>query len=329
MVKLTESRVQTILHSFKNKKVLVLGDLMLDRYLTGQVSRLSPEAPVPVVDIENEYSRLGGAANVGNNIMALGGTPLLIGIVGDDHSGQELKNIMSKQGFVTDGILTDPGRPTTVKTRVIANNQHVVRTDKEVKTDINSEISTSLKEVFSLFLNEVDAVIIQDYNKGLITKELIEYGVSAANDLNKIVTVDPKFDHFFDFLNVTVFKPNRGEAEEALGKKIKTEEQVIEAAHILFDRLNCLCLMITLGEQGMAIFNQNREVQFIPTRARKVHDVSGAGDTVISSVTLSLSAGASFEESAILANYAAGIVCSEVGIVPITAEILKKGIFSS
>lgn len=329
MVKLTESRVQTILASFKNKKVLVLGDLMLDRYLTGQVSRLSPEAPVPVVDIENEYSRLGGAANVGNNIMALGGTPLLIGIVGDDHSGQELKNIMSKQGFVTDGILTDPGRPTTVKTRVIANNQHVVRTDKEVKTDINSEISTSLKEVFSLFLNEVDAVIIQDYNKGLITKELIEYGVSAAKDLNKIVTVDPKFDHFFDFLNVTVFKPNRGEAEEALGKKIKTEEQVIEAAHILFDRLNCLCLMITLGEQGMAIFNQNREVQFIPTRARKVHDVSGAGDTVISSVTLSLSAGASFEESAILANYAAGIVCSEVGIVPITAEILKKGIFSS
>ena len=329
MAKLTESRVQTILNSFKEKKVLVLGDLMLDRYLTGQVSRLSPEAPVPVVDIENEYSRLGGAANVGNNIMALGGTPLLIGIVGDDHSGQELKNIMSKQGFVTDGILTDPGRPTTVKTRVIANNQHVVRTDKEVKTEINSEISTSIKEVFSQFLNEVDAVIIQDYNKGLITKELIEYGVSAAKDLNKIVTVDPKFDHFFDFLNVTVFKPNRGEAEEALGKKIRTDEQVIEAAHILFDRLNCLCLMITLGERGMAIFNQNREVQFIPTQARKVHDVSGAGDTVISSVTLSLSAGASFEESAILANYAAGIVCAEVGIVPITAELLKKGIFRS
>ncbi len=178
-------------------------------------------------------------------------------------------------------------------------------------------------------MSEVDAVIIQDYNKGLIIKDLIEYGVSTAKDSNKIVTVDPKFDHFFDFLNVTVFKPNRGEAEEALGKKIKTEEQVIQAAHILFDRLNCLCLMITLGEQGMAIFNQNREVQFFPTQARKVHDVSGAGDTVISSVTLSLSSGASFEESAILANYAAGIVCSEVGIVPITPELLKKGIFSS
>ena len=329
MVKLTESRVQTMLHSFKEKKILVLGDLMLDRYLTGQVSRLSPEAPVPVVDIENEYSRLGGAANVGNNIMALGGTPLLIGIIGDDPSGQELKNIMSQQGFVTDGVLTDPGRPTTVKTRVIANNQHVVRTDKEVKTAIGPEISTRIKEVYSLFLSEVDAVIIQDYNKGLIIKDLIEYGVSTAKDSNKIVTVDPKFDHFFDFLNVTVFKPNRGEAEEALGKKIKTEEQVIQAAHILFDRLNCLCLMITLGEQGMAIFNQNREVQFFPTQARKVHDVSGAGDTVISSVTLSLSSGASFEESAILANYAAGIVCSEVGIVPITPELLKKGIFSS
>ena len=328
MVKLTKSRLQSLWGSFKKKKVLVLGELMLDRYLTGQVSRLSPEAPVPIVDIENEYSKLGGAANVGNNIMALGGIPFLVGIIGDDNSGLELKKIISEQHFTTKGILIDRERPTTVKTRIIANNQHVVRTDREIKGEIGPEISKKIERIISQLISQVDAVIIEDYNKGLITKKIIHTTVSTAKKFNKLVAVDPKFDHFFDFSDVTVFKPNRREAEEALGLRIETKEQALQAANMLFDRLNCRCLMITLGEEGMAIFNHDREVQFIPTQARKVHDVSGAGDTVISSVTLSLVSGATFEEAATIANFAAGIVCAEVGIVPITAELLENGIFT-
>lgn len=327
MVKLQKKRVLSLLNSFRGKKILVLGDLMLDRYLMGQVHRLSPEAPVPIVEIDAEYSRLGGAANVGNNVMALGGTAFLVGIVGNDNSGQELINLMEEQGFLKNGIIVTENRPTTVKTRVIANNQHVVRTDREIKEELEPELSGQVKSVLAKLIPEMDAVIIEDYNKGLVTKEIIDFTVSFAREQQKIVTVDPKFDHFFDYRDVTVFKPNRREAAEALGMKINNREQIIRAANTLFDRLNCHCLMMTLGEDGMAIFNREREVQFIPTRARKVHDVSGAGDTVISTITLSLVAGTELAEAATLANFAAGVVCSEVGIVPITPEALIEGMF--
>ena len=329
MLELTELKVNSLLKSFKNKKVLILGDLMLDRYFMGQVSRLSPEAPVPIVEIEEEYSRLGGAANVGNNIKALGGIPYLVGIVGEDNIGKELLNIVAGQGLPTEGILSDSSRPTTVKTRVIAHNQHVVRTDREVRNELNSEVANRIKNVISKIISEVDAIIIEDYNKGLITKEIIDFVVNKAKNHDKIISVDPKFDHFFDYKDVTVFKPNRREAEEVLGIRMNSKEQVVEAANSLFDELNCRCLMITLGEQGMAIFNHDRDVTFVPTRARKVHDVSGAGDTVISTVTLSLSSGATFEEAATLANFAAGSVCGEIGIVPITPESLLKTMFHS
>ncbi|HDL17899.1 MAG TPA: D-glycero-beta-D-manno-heptose-7-phosphate kinase [Bacteroidetes bacterium] len=328
MVKLQKSRVQSLLNSFRGKKILVLGDLMLDRYLMGQVHRLSPEAPVPIVEIDAEYSRLGGAANVGNNVMALGGIPVPVGIVGNDNSGQELMDLMAKENFLKDGIVVAENRPTTVKTRVIANNQHVVRTDREIKKDLEPELSEQVLSLLAKLIPAMDAVIIEDYNKGLVTKEIIEFTVTSARDQGKIVTVDPKFDHFFDYRNVTVFKPNRREAAEALGMKIENKEQVVRAAHTLFDRLGCQCLMMTLGEDGMAIFNREREVKFIPTRARKVHDVSGAGDTVISTITLSLVAGMELEEAATLANFAAGVVCGEVGIVHITPEALVEGMFN-
>lgn len=312
---------------FAGKKILVLGDLMLDRYLTGQVSRLSPEAPVPIVEIEQEYSRLGGAANVGNNILALGGIPYLVGLIGRDNSGKELMNLMMEQGFPTQGIIEVADRPTTVKTRVIAHTQHVVRTDREVKDEIDSGIARRVTSIISDLIPEIDAILIEDYNKGLITQQIIEFVVTVAKKHDRIVTVDPKFDHFFDFREVTVFKPNRRETEEALGMRMRNRQQVIQAAHLLFERLRCRCLMMTLGEEGMAIFNHEREVRFVPTRARRVHDVSGAGDTVIGTVTLSLASGTSFEEAATLANFAAGIVCGEVGIVPITPSLLLEGMF--
>ena len=328
MVRLERGRVKQLLKSFEGKKVLVLGDLMLDRYLWGEVSRLSPEAPVPIVEIRDEYSRLGGAANVGNNILSLGAVPYLVGLVGADNSGRELVAILKESGFPSDGIIVDPSRPTTVKTRVIAHTQHVVRTDREVRDPISPEIEQRVKETLDRLLPEMDAVILEDYNKGLLTPSVIRYAISRSKEAGKIVTVDPKFDNFFAFQGVTVFKPNRREVEQALGVRLQTREEIARAAQTLFQRLNCECLLITLGEQGMALFNSRNEARFVPTRARKVHDVSGAGDTVISTLTLALTAGASFEEAASLANHAAGIVCGEVGIVPITPEALLEGMFS-
>ena len=327
MIQLGRKRVKQLLKEFRNKKVLILGDLMLDRYLWGQVSRLSPEAPVPVVEIEKEYSRLGGAANVGNNILSLGAVPYLVGLVGADNSGRELISILEESQFPSEGIIVDGNRPTTVKTRVIAHTQHVVRTDREVRTPISPEIEERVRATLDRLLPQMDGVILEDYNKGLLTPSLIQYAIARSKELGKIVTVDPKFDNFFAYRGVTVFKPNRREVEMALGVRLQNRDDIAHAAETLFRRLECECLLITLGEDGMALFNSRNEARFVPTRARKVHDVSGAGDTVISTLTLALTAGASFEEAASLANHAAGIVCGEVGIVPITPEALVEGMF--
>jgi rfaE bifunctional protein kinase chain/domain len=327
-MKFRKDQIETFLKAFRGKKVLVVGDLMLDRYLWGQVTRLSPEAPVPIVEIEDEYSRLGGAANVGNNLASLGAVPFLVGIVGADNSGRELLRLMKEQDLSTEGVLIDEGRPTTVKTRVIAHTQHVVRTDRESREPVSATMLQRLKDLLREMLPDMDAVILEDYNKGLLVPELIHFVIGEAKRQDKIVTVDPKFDNFFAYRQVTVFKPNRREVEGALGVRLQSRDDVTRAAEELFRRLECECLLITLGEDGMALFNSDRKARFIPTRARKVHDVSGAGDTVISTLTLALTAGASFDEAAALANYAAGIVCGEVGIVPITPESLLNGIVS-
>lgn len=327
MVNLTKDQVETLFKKFENKKVLVLGDLMLDRYLRGQVTRLSPEAPVPIVEIEEEYSRLGGAANVGNNISKLGAIPYLLGVVGEDTSGQELLEIMKKDRFPTDGILKTSDRPTTVKTRVIAHSQHVVRTDRENSNPIDSQILEKLKKIINDLLADSDAVIFEDYNKGLITDELIRFVIGEAKKKNKIITVDPKFDHFFEYKGVTVFKPNRRETEGILGVRLDSEEQIKASMQFMHNKLECENIMITLGEHGMALYTGKENTKFIPTRAQKVADVSGAGDTVISTMTVCLLAGATLEEAATIANYAAGVVCGEVGIVPITKERLLEGMF--
>ena len=283
---------------------------------------MSPEAPVPVVDVESESTRLGGAANVANNIASLGGVPILIGVAGKDTAGNELRSLLKGMGFTAEGIIEDATRPTTVKTRVIANHQHVVRIDQEIKDNVNEEIQSKILGTLKSSLGALDGIILEDYNKGVVCKELIPEIISLARTQKKIITVDPKFHNFFEYKNVTVFKPNRKETEEALGKRLTDSQSVEEAGRELIKRLDAENVLLTLGEKGMSLFERGGSVTNVPTRARNVADVSGAGDTVIATLTMAIAAGATVQEASALANFAGGIVCGEVGIVPIERDTL-------
>lgn len=297
---------------------------MIDRYVWGRVSRISPEAPVPVVEVDSETSRLGGAANVANNITSLGASAFLVGVVGNDRSGEELRQFLINDKNSSDGIVTDASRPTTVKTRVIAHDQHVVRIDSEDKKDVNEEIQQKIFSALEKNIDGLDGIIIEDYNKGVVVKDLLVNIIALAKKKNKIVTVDPKFNNFFEYKNVTVFKPNKKETEEALGKKLKTEDDVVAAGKILLEKLNAENILLTRSEKGMSLFQKNGSMTTIPTMARHVADVSGAGDTVIATLTLLLAAGATIQEASEIANTAGGIVCGEVGIVPIDPGVLQS-----
>jgi rfaE bifunctional protein kinase chain/domain len=324
LVTFTNSRLQTLFENLTGKRVAVIGDLMLDRYFWGSVARISPEAPVPVVEVESESTRLGGAANVANNIASLGGIPFMVGVVGDDDSGKALTGIVRECGFPEEGILVDAARPTTVKTRVIANHQHVVRVDREVKHDIAEGVQSRFLDVLRRNAGSLDAIIIEDYNKGVVVKSLIKELVEFAKKNRIIITVDPKFNNFFEYKQVTVFKPNRKETEEALGVRLNDQASVEQAGRTLVERLEAENVLLTLGEQGMTLVEGAGQMTHVPTAARRVADVSGAGDTVISTLTMVLAAGGSIREASMLANVAGGIVCGEVGIVPIdSGELLK------
>lgn len=317
-----KNNILDVILRFENKRIAIIGDLMLDRYLWGSAIRISPEAPVPVVDIDQESNRLGGSANVANNIITLGGIAYPIGLIGNDHNGNTILELMNSDKFVTDGIIKDPNLPTTVKTRVIANNQHVVRIDRENKHKISEKSYQLLFSFIEANIKTFDAIIFEDYNKGVITKELIKNVIDLAKKHNIPVTVDPKFDNFFEFKNVDVFKPNRKEAEEAIGQKIKSDEDLFMVMQSIQKKIGCDNLLLTRGEKGMALMEKNGEITLINTRARNIADVSGAGDTVISTLTMALVSGATPKEAAVISNFAAGIVCEEVGVVPIRKEIL-------
>ena len=316
------SKFDELKEKFYGKKVAVIGDMMLDCYFWGSVSRISPEAPVPIVEIDNEFFRFGGAANVALNILKLGGIPVPIGVIGNDNDGDIFKNLLNDSGIQADGIFIDKSRPTTAKSRVIADGQHVVRIDKESKEYISSETSQKLFAFLNRSIDDLDALILQDYNKGVLSYDLIKESIETANNKGKIITVDPKFNNFFSYKNVTVFKPNKKESEDALGVKFKTEEDIIKAGEKLISKINSQYLLLTLGEKGIALFDKENNYWRIPTKARKVADVSGAGDTVISTLTVALSAGADIKTASYLANYAGGLVCEEVGILPIEIDYL-------
>lgn len=322
---ITEAKLKTIFRKSKGRKIAIIGDVMLDKYVYGSISRISPEAPVPVVDIDKTEYRLGGAANVANNIKALGAEPVLIGVIGNDYDSKHYLDVMKMLGLSTAGIIKDNSRPTTAKTRVIAHSQHVLRVDSEIKDDISNNTRRKIIEFFTKNIKSFAAVILQDYNKGVLTKEVISQIISVCRKHKKPVYVDPKFHNFFEFRNVTVFKPNRKETADILAMKIDGEDSVKEAGRILIDRLNCEYLVLTRGEKGMMLFDKEKNktvILNIPTKARRVADVSGAGDTVISTIAVMLAGGANIIEAVMLANQAAGIVCEEVGIIPIYKNAL-------
>jgi D-beta-D-heptose 7-phosphate kinase/D-beta-D-heptose 1-phosphate adenosyltransferase len=310
--------------NFKQAKVLVIGDLILDEFIWGDVSRISPEAPVPVVWVNSETFMPGGAANVANNIHALGGQACICGVIGSDERGRVMVDELRRKNIDVEGIVIDNERPTTLKTRVIAHHQQVVRIDREkvdgIDDNIIGQMSTYLKEKIS----EVDAVLIEDYGKGVIIPRLIQELVSLAQRHKRIITVDPKEEHFSFYQNVSLLTPNNHEAGVALGKKIKTDQQLEESGLALLNNLNARAVLVTLGENGMRLFeNKDRSVH-IPTVAQEVFDVSGAGDTVIAAASTALASGASMLEAAHIANYAAGIVVGKVGVNIATQEELLE-----
>lgn len=322
MIKIDSKRLKELKKGFKNKKIAIIGDMMLDCYIMGETKRISPEAPVPVVEVYDEFYRFGGAANCANNILHLTGEPFPIGVIGNDGEGIRFIDILQELKISNRGIIHEPNRPTTIKTRVIAANQHVVRIDKETKADITEDNVRKILSILEEHKNSIDAIILQDYNKGVMTASLIDEVIAFARKNDILITVDPKFSNFFRYKGVTVFKPNRKEAEDVLGIKIRTDEDVRFAGEKLLDELKADYVLLTLGEGGIAVFEKGKEHKRMPTKARKVADVSGAGDTVISTLTIALAAGANIYEACYLANYAAGIVCEEVGIIPIEIDKL-------
>jgi D-glycero-beta-D-manno-heptose-7-phosphate kinase len=317
-----ETRLYEIFSSIQNKFVAVIGDVMLDRYIWGKVSRISPEAPVPVVDVLRRSNHLGGASNVALNIKSLGGVPVLFGVVGRDSNATELRDIFHQTNVITDFLVEDADRPTTVKTRVIAGSQHVVRIDYEDRQQISADTMRRVLERLEAHLGSIHSIILQDYNKGVIGPELIREVIALARSRDIPVLVDPKFTNFFEYRGVTVFKPNRTETEEALKCRLTDAESFETAARELRNRLECEHVLLTLGELGMLLLQSDGSVTRIPTKARKVADVSGAGDTVIATMAVAIAGGATLTEASQIANFAGGLVCEEVGIVPVDRDAL-------
>ncbi|MBI4354781.1 MAG: D-glycero-beta-D-manno-heptose-7-phosphate kinase [Candidatus Omnitrophica bacterium] len=318
-------RLRRLVAAFPRPTILVVGDVMLDEFIWGKVDRISPEAPVPVVWVQSESVMPGGAANVASNIRALGGKVQLAGLIGTDRWGEGLLQTLAKRGIGTAGLIREASRPTTVKTRVIAHHQQVVRVDREARSAptlsmINRIVATVRKQ-----LKAVDAIILEDYGKGVITRELLEQVVPMARAQRKIIMVDPKEEHFDLYQEVTAITPNRSEAGAMVGRELDTEENVRRAGQDLLRRLRCEAVVITLGEDGMCVMEQHGRCTRIPTVAQEVFDVAGAGDTVIAALTLALASGASMPEAAVLANYAAGIVVGKVGVATANPkELLAK-----
>ena len=312
---------------FRRAKVLVVGDLMLDEFIWGKVSRVSPEAPVPVVWVQSESVMPGGAANVANNIRALGGQVSVIGVIGQDRWGGALLDDLSSRRIDTTGIVK-ADRPTTVKTRVIAHHQQVVRVDREQRERLPASVVGRLIASAQARIKDVDAVIIEDYGKGAITRELLESVIPLARTHRKIITVDPKEEHIDLYRRVTALTPNRAEAGAAVGRELESDAQVQRAAEELLRRLECEALLVTLGEDGMWLFEPRGGNVRIPTVAQEVFDVAGAGDTVIATFTLALASGASLEQAARIANQAAGIVVGKLGVAVVTPAELRATLSS-
>jgi len=310
------SRAEEILSRLPSVRVLVVGDLMLDRYITGFVDRISPEAPVPVVRVDEESSAVGGAGNVATNVAALGAACHVVGCVGDDDDGRVLVETLARVGVGVEGVLSLPGRPTTVKTRVLARRQQVVRVDREHDGDIDPDVVEQMVGVLERLDDPSQVVILEDYNKGVLVERVIR--TALAQGSGRFTVVDPKRLRFFAFEGCTVFKPNAKELSDALGELLHPEDPSwVESTR---RRLGCANLLLTLGEHGVALGTADGGYLRIPAAARSVYDVSGAGDTVTAVTAACLGAGASVAEAAILANHAAAIEVGKAGVATVSPE---------
>jgi D-beta-D-heptose 7-phosphate kinase/D-beta-D-heptose 1-phosphate adenosyltransferase len=320
MIKYDPKKIRRIIQNFEGRRVLVLGDLMLDRYIWGDVSRISPEAPVPVVEVQKSTSCLGGAGNVSQNLKSLGALPLPVGVVGEDEEGLWIKKDVGEGR----GIFVDASRPTTVKTRIIAHHQQVVRVDLERKRAITPEVEEKIVRL--IHKENYEGIIVSDYNKGIVTEGLMKRVLPYAKGRRMPVFVDPKIENFRLYSPVTFISPNHIEAEKIVHHPCCTDAEVEKAGQEILASLASLYLIIKRGEQGMSIFEQGKKPIHIPTNAREVFDVTGAGDTVIATAALALLSGATIQEAAILANAAAGVVVAKIGTATCSPEELLSAL---
>ena len=318
------NRIEKITSNIGKARVLILGDIMLDEYLYGAVSRISPEAPVPIVEVNQDQIRLGGAANVANNIRALGDEPILIGTIGLDDAAIKLSHLLKENGISKDYLIDDKDRCTTIKTRIIANSQQVVRADRENRAEISDKIEKRILDRINSVIDKIQAVILSDYGKGVITSTLLQKIIPLCIEKGIFIAVDPKDANFFNYKQVSVVTPNHHEAGFVAGRKIRTEHDLEIVGKKLLDKLQARSLLITRGEKGMALFHDSGKMDLFPTVAKKVFDVTGAGDTVIASFVSAMAAGAELTEAAEVANCAAGVVVAEIGTATVSGKRLKE-----
>ncbi|HZI60826.1 MAG TPA: D-glycero-beta-D-manno-heptose-7-phosphate kinase [Pyrinomonadaceae bacterium] len=319
---LTRNRVNEILRTLRDRNVVVLGDVMLDEFVWGDVTRISPEAPVPVVDVRRESVHLGGAANVLANLIALGARGTVVGVIGKDEAGKRLRNGLSELGTdANDNLIVDHARPSTIKTRIIAHSQLVVRADRESRTPVSSQIEDRIISAIKEALRHANAFVVSDYDKGVVTPRILGEILPFAYERVPVL-IDPKLRNFNFYRPATLVTPNHHEALRMSDSEDQSDDGSRDAASVIRKKLGCNAVLITRGDRGMMLLEGDGEPVYVKTAAREVYDVTGAGDTVIAALAAALAAGTSMIEAATLANHAAGIVVGKVGTATATAEEL-------
>jgi rfaE bifunctional protein kinase chain/domain len=326
MTEILTDKVRKLQQSGPKPNILVIGDLMIDHYIIGDATRLSPEAPVPVVNVKNEFTTPGGAANVAQNLLSLGSKTSLAGITGDDADAERLTNILSNEGILADGIFKDATRPTTVKTRVMAGSHQLVRVDREVTNPLAEHLQTRFVESLKRGISKADIIILSDYNKGLFSPTLTQLLIAEANAQGKRVVIDPKGLNYEKYKGAYIIKPNRKElAEAAKTEKITNIEELQQAARIILKQTGAEYIVVTLSEQGMVIISE-LAYKLLPVKATSVFDVTGAGDTVIATMVYFMAQGLNVEEACELANHAAAIVIRQTGSAVTTVDEILQDI---
>jgi D-beta-D-heptose 7-phosphate kinase/D-beta-D-heptose 1-phosphate adenosyltransferase len=318
--------LQALVDRFAGRRLLVLGDLMLDHYLWGRCERISPEAPVPVVDVQRETSSLGGAGNVAANLQALGAEPVLVGLVGEDDRARKLFEAFAARGVDTRSIVRDATRPTTMKTRIIAHSQQVVRADWESRADVDGPARAAILQSLEHELPRCQGLVVSDYGKGVVTRPVLERAIGLARSRRIPVSVDPKESHIDAYRGVSILTPNQHEAGWVMGQRVTDEASLQTVGWGLQKRLDADAVLVTRGPDGMSLFERSGRATHLPTVAREVYDVTGAGDTVVSVVALALAAGADYPEACYLANHAAGVVIRELGTATCSPAQLRQSL---